>query len=97
MPIVTAKKLRKVELTAGAAARHGGGTGNALNREQRRQLERRSAQAAESAYRRNVADWQRQQMQRARTARTAISFSPSISSSLLATIRFKTGSPARAP
>lgn len=70
MPIVTAKKLRKVELTAGAPARHGGGTGNGLNREQRRQLERRSAEAAESAYRRNVADWQRQQMQRGKKATT---------------------------
>jgi len=68
MPIVTAKKLRKVELTAGAPARHGGGTGNGLNREQRRQLERRSAEAAENAYRRNVADWQRQQQQHAKKA-----------------------------
>jgi hypothetical protein len=42
MPIVTAKKLRKVELTAGARARRGGGPTTGRNREQRRQLERRA-------------------------------------------------------
>ena len=70
MPIVTAKKLRKIELTAGAPARHGGGASNGLNREQRRQLERDSAEAAEHAYQRNVADWQRQQQQRLKKAPT---------------------------
>ena len=67
MPTVTAKKLRGVELKAGAPAHKGGGTQHRLNREQRRQLERRSAEQAESAYRRNVADWQRQQAKAART------------------------------
>jgi len=55
-----AKKLRSVELKAGAPSRKGGGSHHHLNREQRRQLERRSAEHAETAYRRNVADWQRQ-------------------------------------
>lgn len=66
MPTVTAKKLRGVELKAGAPSRRGGGSQHALNREQRRQLERRSAEQAENAYRRNVADWQRQQAKAAR-------------------------------
>jgi transposase len=61
MPIVTAKKLRGVELKAGAPSRKGGGTQHDLNREQRRELERRAAEHAENAYRRNVADWERQQ------------------------------------
>jgi hypothetical protein len=62
--IFTAKDLRKVELT--------GGNLKGPNREERRQLERGSAEAAESAYQRNVADWQRQQTQRAKktTAKT---------------------------
>ena len=67
MPTATAKKLRKVELTAGAPARPPGGPGNGLNREQRRQLERATAEQAENAYRRNVTDWQRQQKQRNET------------------------------
>jgi transposase len=65
MPIVTAKKLRKVELTAGAPRRRATGNLKGPNREERRQLERRSAEAAEHAYQRNVTDWQRQQQQRA--------------------------------
>jgi transposase len=72
MPIVTAKKLRKVELQAGAPRRRATGNLQGPNREERRQLERRSAEAAEHAYRRNVADWQHQQQQRGKktTART---------------------------
>jgi transposase len=61
MPTPTAKKLRAVELKAGAPSRRGGGAQHALNREERRKLERRSAEHAETAYRRNVADWHRQQ------------------------------------
>jgi len=61
MPTPTAKKLRAVALKAGAPSRRGGGSKHALNREQRRKLERRSAEHAEAAYRRNVADWHRQQ------------------------------------
>lgn len=68
MPTPTAKKLRSVELKAGAPSRRGGGSQHALNREERRQLERRSAEHAEAAYRRNVADWHRQQKKTARAA-----------------------------
>ncbi len=68
MPTATAKKLRGVELKAGAPARRGGGSQHALNREERRKLERRSAEQAENAYRRNVADWHHQQAKTARLA-----------------------------
>jgi transposase len=61
MPTPTAKKLRAVELKAGAPSHRGGGSQHALNREERRKLERRAAEHAEAAYRQNVADWQRQQ------------------------------------
>jgi transposase len=64
MPLVTAKKLRKVELTAGAPRRHGGGNLAGPNREERRKLERQSAEATQAAYERNVADWHHQQQQR---------------------------------
>jgi transposase len=70
MPIVTAKKLRKIELAAGAPRKRATGNLKGPNREERRQLERRSAEAAESAYRRNVTDWQRQQQQRAKKTTT---------------------------
>jgi hypothetical protein len=68
MPTPTAKKLRSVELKAGAPSRQGGGSQHTLNREQRRKLERRSAEHAEAAYRRNVSDWHRQQTKAARRA-----------------------------
>lgn len=67
MPIVTAKKLRKVELAAGAPRCRATGNLKGPNREERRQLERRSAEAAENAYQRNVADWHRQQQDRQKT------------------------------
>jgi transposase len=64
MPLVTNKKLRKVELAAGAPRRHGGGNLAGPNREERRKLERQSAQAAQAANERNVTDWHHQQQQR---------------------------------
>lgn len=67
MPTATAKKLRGVELKAGAPSRRGG-SHHALNREERRKLERRTAEQAENAYQRNVADWHRQQAKAARLA-----------------------------
>jgi transposase len=69
MPTATAKKLRGIELKAGAPSRAGGGRNNHLNREQRRQLERRAAEQAETAYCRNIADWQRQQAKTATPVR----------------------------
>ena len=68
MPTPTAKELRAVELNAGAPSRRGGGSEHALNREERRKLERLSAEHAEAPYRRNVVDWHRQQRKAARAA-----------------------------
>jgi transposase len=68
MPTPTAKKLRAVELKAGAPSRRGSPSHHELNREERRKLERRTAEHAEAAYRRNVADWHRQQAKGPRLA-----------------------------
>jgi transposase len=68
MPLVTNKKLRKVELAAGAPPRHSDGNLAGPNREERRKLERQSAQAAQAAYERNVADWHHQQQQQGKKA-----------------------------
>jgi transposase len=58
MPTATAKKLRGVELKAGAAPR---------KPQQRRQAERATAEHAQVAYERTVTDWHHQQRQRANT------------------------------
>src|SRR4051812_24397293 len=65
MPTATAKKLRGVELKAGAQPRKPGGPRQPLNREQRRQAERAVAEHAQAAYERTVTEWHRQQRQRA--------------------------------
>ncbi|MCP9488817.1 MAG: IS110 family transposase [Solirubrobacteraceae bacterium MAG38_C4-C5] len=65
MPTATDKKLRGVELKAGAAPRKPGGPRQPLNREQRRQAERATAEHAQAAYERTVTDWHHQQRQRA--------------------------------
>jgi len=65
MPTTTAKKLRAVELKAGAERRPPGGARQPLNREQRREAERAAAEHAQAAYERTVTDWHRQQRQRA--------------------------------
>jgi hypothetical protein len=67
MPTATAKKLRGVELKAGAAPRKPGGPRQPLNREQRLQAERATAEHAQVAYERTVTDWHHQQRQRANT------------------------------
>lgn len=61
LPTSTAKKIRAVELKAGAAPRKPGGTRQPLNRDQRRELERATVEHAQAAYQRTVADWHRQQ------------------------------------
>lgn len=52
----TKKKIRKVELLAGAPRRRGGGPSKGPNREQRQEIDRARAQQAEEEYRRAVAD-----------------------------------------
>lgn len=54
--LVTKKKLRKVELLAGAPRRRGGGRCEGPNRDQRRVIDREAAQQAEEDYRRLVAE-----------------------------------------
>lgn len=64
MPTSTAKKMRRIELKAGAPRRKPPGVHPELNREQRLQLERQAAARAQAAYERTVTDWHRQQRQR---------------------------------
>ncbi len=64
MPTPTAKKLRTIELKAGAARQKPGGPHTPINRERRRELERRSMKQAQTAYERTVADWHRVQKEK---------------------------------
>ncbi len=57
-PSLTAKKLRLLEITAGAPTRKGKPTGVWATRERMRQAERELAQQAEASYTRTVRDWQ---------------------------------------
>jgi transposase len=57
-PSLTAKKLRLVEIRAGAPTLRGKRTGTWATRQQMRQAERALAQQAEASYTRMVSDWQ---------------------------------------
>jgi hypothetical protein len=57
-PTLTAKKLRLVEITAGAPTLKGKQTGVFATRQRMRQAERELAQQAEASYTRMVSDWQ---------------------------------------
>jgi transposase len=57
-PSLTAKKLRLLEITAGAPTQKGKPSGVWATRERMRQAERELAQQAEHAYQRTVRDWQ---------------------------------------
>jgi transposase len=57
-PSLTAKKLRLLEIRAGAPTKKGTPTGTWATRQRLRTAERELAAQAESAYRRTVADWQ---------------------------------------
>jgi transposase len=57
-PSLTAKKLRRAEITAGAPTQRGKHTGVFATRERMRTAERELAQQAEASYTRMVADWQ---------------------------------------
>jgi transposase len=57
-PSLTAKKLRLVEIRAGAPTVRGKRTGTWATRQQMRQAERALAQQAEASYTRMVSDWQ---------------------------------------
>jgi transposase len=57
-PSLTAKKLRLLEIRAGAPTVKGTNTGLFATRERMRQAERELAQQAEASYKRTVSDWQ---------------------------------------
>ena len=57
-PSLTAKKLRRLEITAGAPTLKGKPTGVWATRERMRHAERELAQQAEASYKRMVSDWQ---------------------------------------
>jgi transposase len=57
-PSLTAKKLRLLEIRAGAKTLKGTNTGTWATRQRMRKAERELAQQAETSYKRTVADWQ---------------------------------------
>jgi transposase len=57
-PSLTAKKLRLLEIRAGAPTLKGTNTGRFATRQRMRQAERELAQQAEASYKRTVSDWQ---------------------------------------
>jgi transposase len=57
-PSLTAKKLRLLEIRAGAPTSKGTNTGVWATRQRMRTAERELAQQAEASYKRTVADWQ---------------------------------------
>jgi transposase len=57
-PSLTAKKLRLLEIRAGAPTLKGTNTGTWATRERMRRAERELAQQAEASYKRTVSDWQ---------------------------------------
>jgi len=59
LPTALAKKIRTIKLKAGHERRRGNGAHVAINREQRRALERQIAENAQTAYERTITDWQR--------------------------------------
>ena len=63
-PSLTRKKLRRLELAAGAPSRRGTKSGPMAANAARRKAERELAQQAEAAYRRTVSDWHATQAKR---------------------------------
>ena len=57
-PSLTAQKLRRLEVTAGAPARPGIPTGVWATRERMREAEKQLAEQAQASYQRTVRDWQ---------------------------------------
>jgi transposase len=67
-PSLTAKKLRLLEITAGAPTLKGRRTGTWATRERMRHAERELAQQAEASYTRMVSDWQAARPQKPKPA-----------------------------
>jgi transposase len=70
-PSLTAKKLRLLEIRAGAPTRKGRHTGVWATRQRMRRAERELAQQAEASYTRMVSDWQAARPQNAKPAAPA--------------------------
>jgi transposase len=70
-PSLTAKKLRLLEIRAGAKTLKGTNTGVWATRQRMRQAERELAQQAEASYKRTVSDWQAAAQKRAGASVTA--------------------------
>ena len=68
-PSLTRKKLRLLELRAGAPSRKGIRTGKYVAGKAMREAERAAAEQAEAAYKRTVADWQATQAKERAPAR----------------------------
>jgi transposase len=71
-PSLTAKKLRLLEIRAGAKPLKGTNTGLFATRQRMRQAERELAQQAEASYKRTVADWQAAAQKKAKTAGASV-------------------------
>lgn len=69
-PSLTAKKLRLLEIRAGAPSRKGIRTGKWVAGRAMRDAERKAAEQAEAAYRRTVSDWQATQAKKGAGATT---------------------------
>jgi transposase len=67
-PSLTAKKLRLLEIRAGAPTQKGKPSGLFATRERMRRAERELAQQAEASYKRTVSDWQAAGPQKAKPA-----------------------------
>jgi transposase len=77
-PSLTAKKLRLLEITAGAPTLKGKPTGVWATRERMRQAERELAQQAEASYTRMVRDWQAARPKNATAGEPAVKVGASV-------------------
>jgi transposase len=71
-PSLTAKKLRLLEIRAGAPTRKGTNTGVWATRQRMRKAERELAQQAEASYKRTVSDWQAAAQQKRQKAGASV-------------------------
>jgi transposase len=71
-PSLTAKKLRLLEIRAGAKTLKGTNTGVWATRQRMRTAERELAQQAEASYKRTVSDWQAAAQQKAQKAGASV-------------------------
>jgi transposase len=75
-PSLTAKKLRLLEIRAGAPTLKGKRTGTWATRQRMRQAERALARQAETSYTRMVSDWQAARPEKSKPAKVGASVTP---------------------